>query len=75
MSPTRPPPELEVASLRDELVLEAGITLRQALARLEARRQTRAGAASVVGDDTCALVSSALELLQRAEDIDHEAHR
>ena len=75
MSPTRPPPELEVASLHDELVLEASITLREALARLEARRQTTPAGKNVVGYDTCALVSTALELLQRAEDIDHEAHR
>lgn len=75
MSPARPPPELEVPSLRDELVLEAGITLREALSRLEARRKTAPAGTSVVGHDTSALVSTALELLQRADDVDHEARR
>ncbi len=75
MSPTRPPPELDVVSPHDELVREAGITLREVLARLETRPQTSAGVASVVGYDTCALVSTALELLQRAEDLDHQARR
>ncbi len=75
MSPTRPPPELEGATLRDELVLEAGITLREALTRLEARRHTAPAGDNEVGYDTSVLVSTALELLQRAEDIDHEARR
>lgn len=75
MSPTRPPPELEVASLHDELVLEAGITLREALSRLEARRQITAAGKDMTGYDTCALVATALELLQRAEDVDHKARR
>jgi hypothetical protein len=72
MSPTRPPPTLDVTSLQEELVLEASTTLREALARLEARRQTTRTGQSVVGYDTCALVSTALELLQRAEDVDNE---
>ncbi len=75
MCPTRPPPELAVASLRDELVLEASITLREALARLESRRQIPLASKSVLGYDTSALVSTAMELLQRAEDLDHEARR
>ena len=75
MSPARHPPELEVASLRDELVLEASITLREVLARLEARRPTIPASKNALGYDTSALVSTALELLQRAEDVDHETHR
>jgi hypothetical protein len=75
MSPARRPPELEVASLHDELVLEAGIILREALARLEARRQTTPAGETVTSYDTCALVSTALELLQRADDVDHEVRR
>jgi hypothetical protein len=72
MRPTRPPPAM--LALRDELTLEASITLREALARLESRRQTPTGA-GIVGYDTTALVSTALELLQRAQDADEAARR
>jgi hypothetical protein len=74
MSPTRPPPDI-APSLREELVLEASITLREALSRLESRRHTAPAGHSVVGYDTSALVATALELLQRANDIDHQARR
>jgi hypothetical protein len=68
MSPTtRPPPA--PTSLHDELVFEASITLREALARLEARRQASAPDASAARHDTVELVATALELLHRAEDV------
>jgi hypothetical protein len=72
MRPARPPPA--TLALRDELTLEASITLREALARLESRRQTPTSA-GIVGYDTTALVSTALELLQRAQDADEAARR
>ena len=73
MSPTRPPPD--VAPLHDELVLEASITLREALSQIETRRQAAPDGHSAVGYDTSALVATALELLQRANDVDHQVRR
>ncbi len=67
----RSTPSLPVAfaPLHDELVLEAGITLRDALVRLEEAR-TRAGGPRDVNSarrKALALVADAQELLHRAE--------
>ena len=56
------------APLHDELVLEAGITLRDALARIEEAR-TRGGGPHDVEDarrEALALVTEAQDLLRRA---------
>lgn len=57
------------APLHDELVLEAGITLRDALVRLEEARAQGGGPqeVDVVRREALALVTDAQELVRRAE--------
>jgi hypothetical protein len=65
-APTLP---VAFAPLHDELVLEARITLRDALVRLEEARAQGGGArgADAARREALALVAEAQELLQRAE--------
>lgn len=66
---TAPTLPVAFAPLHDELMLEAGITLRDALARLEDVRAHRGGPPSVevARREAIALVAEAQELLHRAE--------
>lgn len=66
---TTPTLPIAFAPLHDELILEAGITLRDALDRLDAARVQGGGLQGVddVRREALALVVAAQELLQRAE--------
>lgn len=66
---TAPTMPVAFAPLHDELILEAGITLRGALARLEQARAQRDDPERVdaARRETLALVAEAQELLHRAE--------